>query len=251
LLAGRPLDSMPSEPFEAPEPEQEEEEAEAQPEEEEEEEEPTESGDDLPVSEDGEAPQAEGEEEEESPRSFEFGIGYGVNIWSGDTAPLHGVEMWVELAFRQVRLIPAIRAHLAFRFSGTIEDEEVYADHSQTEIRLMGSLEPYRSGTLNLRVGLGAGVDLLDVEPAWQDEDAPPEGLELGESEMVVIPVIRVAVELGIRFSDSMHLVIGGAVDLGLTDVQFTIERSDESEVLFDPFYLRPVLYAALTWKLM
>lgn len=249
LLAGRPLDEMPSStpeeqeaaPVEEEEPEQEPdvEQTTSEPEEEE-----------SPDEEEG-TTAAEGEEEEESPRSFEFGIGYGVNVWSGDTAPLHGVEMWVELAFRQVRLIPAIRAQFAFRFSGTIEGEEVIADYNQTEIRAMASLQAYSSGTLNLRVGLGGGVDLLDVEPAWRDEDEPVAGLALGEGGMTVIPVIRVGLELGIRFSSSMHLVIGAAADLCLTDVQFTIERGGESQVVFDPYYFRPVLFAALTWKLM
>lgn len=246
--AGRPLDEMPpsanEEPIDEPAAVAE---AEAEPPEQEPEEASPEEAEAAP----SEGEEENEQEEAESPRSFEFGIGYGVNVWSGDTAPLHGVEMWAELAFRQVRLIPAVRAQFAFRFSGTIEGEEVLADYNQTEIRAMASLQVYDSGTFNLRVGLGGGVDLLDVEPAWRDEDEPVEGLALGEGGMTVIPVIRVGLEMGIRFSSSMHLVIGAAADLCLTDVQFTIERASESQVIFDPYYFRPVLFAALTWKLM
>lgn len=197
----------------------------------------------------GEGEEAEPQEEPPRPRSFIFAIGYGVNLWSGETTPLHGAEAWISLVFNRVRFSPDLRLAFGFRLNGSLPGEGVRLDYGSTEIRLLTSLEVFRTELLRLRVGAGAGIDLLTVEPVVPAAEGTEEE-SLADRQTVVLPTIRAMAELTVRVSTTISISVGAAADFGFIDLTLAVGEAEQRSLLFEPFLVRPVFYGALTWRL-
>lgn len=129
-----------------------------------------------------------------------------------------------------------------YRFPVHAESTPVGARIQSGVLRALLALDLPVYPDLKLRFGLGAGADLVDVEP----ESSASSGVSLAERRLSSFFAARAAVSLELRLWSSLSIWSRIAADVIPTGTRYVFERLDGEDVVLKPWPVRPALAAGV-----
>ena len=192
------------------------------------------------------APAVSRRPQRDSPSRFELGVGarYGV-LWSGpDLGVSHGPAAELGVAYRtRVRL--RLRASAEYWFPSSLSSSLMEADIGATALRGVFDAGLPLGANRTLYAGIGAGTDLVRVEPV---EPAGSEAVP-APAKTHTVPVVRLELGYEIRWAP-IELGFAAFVDMSLVDTHYDVAgASGETEPVGAPWPVRPG--TALTVRLV
>lgn len=98
---------------------------------------------------------------------------------------------------------------------------------------------PAHRHRVSLGIRLGLIVDMVRLEPHQLEVG---ERFELEPARVEVMTLLRLSTELQIHLLRWLSLIVGVAVELDVARTRMTVQHTDSTEVVFQPWWVRPML---------
>jgi hypothetical protein len=162
-----------------------------------------------------------------------------------DVVPVaHGPGLRGELSIASGAWRPGVSLGMQYRLPIVTSDRPIDARLDTLALRLRGHVGYVLAPSVLLVPALGAGVDLVHLEPVARNPSAALE-------ETRWTGVVFLCAGLGARWYvlEPLALEIGAGLDVSVVDSLYSIERSSGREVVLDPWTVRPTGWLGVQWE--
>ncbi len=173
-----------------------------------------------------------------TPRQWQIALLYELLALEGPSRIVHGPE--ASLFFRAPPRAAAVGLWITaqYRLPLHVDALPVGARLEGGALRAMITLDVLAHTKVNLRLALGGGIDLVELEP----EASGASGVSLAESRLLSFGVARAAVGVELRVSSWMTLWARAAADVDPSGTRYVFERHDGEQLVLKPWPVRPGL---------
>jgi hypothetical protein len=174
--------------------------------------------------------------------SLGLGLLYEAQYLSHEVLLTHGPVVAGELVFRRRTLGLGVWASAQYRQPLHAESALVSARLEGASLRLLATLGAEVASRLELRTGLGGGVDIVDVEPRTRDASRA----EATDDRVLSYAVFRAVAGVGWRLSSSLSLVAWIAADLDPSNTRYVFSTARGEDTVLAPSAVRPAVLLGL-----
>jgi hypothetical protein len=167
---------------------------------------------------------------------------YEVQILSGAPRFQHGPEAGVHLPLRLGGLDWGLWLAGQYRLPGTVDGEPVGVRFEGGAIRALVTLGQRLGSNSQLKWGLGAGADFVNLRPTGSATDT----VALDAERLLAFTVVRAAVGFELRAAQSVSIWSRIAADFDFSDTSYVFERRTGEDVVLRPWPVRPALAAGV-----
>jgi hypothetical protein len=179
--------------------------------------------------------------------SFALGAFYELEGFASEISVVHGPGASVALEASGWPLRPSLELGIGWRVPASATAATAGVDLQGGALRLGASLELVRGELAALRAIVGAGFDLIDVEPTSGDAG----GAALTERRLRIAPILRGGAVGRLRLLSGVALELGIAADVDPVSARYVVVGPDGSErVVLEPFVVRPAALLGVTGRL-
>lgn len=170
--------------------------------------------------------------------SAQFAVLYELQALSSEALLTHGPEASGHFAVPSGRGAFGIWLTGQYRFPIHVESPPVGARLEGGALRAMLTFDWPRDASVTMRAALGAGADILRLEP----ESLGGTGVTLAEARVLSFALVRAALGLEMRVSPMLSLFSRIAVDVDAAGTRYVFEGREGERLVLDPWALRPAL---------
>jgi hypothetical protein len=175
------------------------------------------------------------------------GIGfYEGEGYAAEQVIIHGPGLGLEIGAPGWTLAPSFQLSFQYRLPFEVEADDAGVRLQAAVLRSIVYLELLRQAPVELQAGVGAGIDIVYIEPLEVDG-----GLAVAEDARArVAPAIRPALQMriGVVGDTSLLLVLGGDIDV--VGTRFIVRTAAGDVPVLEPLRFRPVIGLGLSTTL-
>lgn len=169
---------------------------------------------------------------------LDIALAYDVSVWAADQAPAHGPGAHLTIVLPRVRARPLFGLGFNYLLPATVDGTQVGAQLDQYQLSVNVGVLPVHRQRVSFGIRLGLIVDMVRLEPHQLDGG---EGFALEEARVEVMALLRLSTELQIHLLRWLSLVVGVAVEFDVAQTRMTVQHTDSTEVVFEPWWVRPM----------
>ena len=174
------------------------------------------------------------------------GLYYEGQGYAAEQVIVHGPGLAVDVDAPDWTLGPGLELTAQYRIPFEVESEVAKVRLQGAVLRFLARLTLWRAEQIALQAAVGAGIDVLHIEPSVNEgvsARAEPERTRIA-------PLIRPAVAARVRLFGDTALWLGFAGDIDLIGVRYVVRRPDGDIPLVDPLRFRPSLIVGVSTTL-
>jgi hypothetical protein len=167
---------------------------------------------------------------------------YEVQLLSSAPRFQHGPEVSVFVPFSLGGFDWGLWFGGQYRVPQTVDAAPIGARFEGGAIRGLVSVGQRLGSNARLHWGLGAGVDMVDVQPTGVATDT----VSVGAGRLLAFGIVRAAVGLSVRVLPNLSIWSRVAADFDFSDTSYVFERRAGDDVVLRPWPVRPALAAGV-----
>jgi hypothetical protein len=162
---------------------------------------------------------------------------YDIDMWSAGRSPAHGPGAQLTVVLPRIVVRPLFALGFTYLLPTSVEGEQVGAELDQYQLHLDVGIAPLHRRRVNLGIRLGLIVDLVRLKPHHLEGG---DDFALEPARVEVMTLLRLSTDLQIHLLRWLSMVIGVAVEFDVAQTRITVQHTDSTEVVFQPWWVRP-----------